>query len=100
MKNGKYQLLKMARSCFILILMKKIKEPGFSFQSLHWANNNLEMFLKHNEVKLYEIYLFVLININQSILKHLISYFLKCAHKFAFQEVRNIIFTNVSFTNY
>ena len=33
MKNGKCQLLKMARSCFIAILIKKIKEPGISFQS-------------------------------------------------------------------
>ena len=33
MKNGKWQLLKMARSSFIVILVKKIKEPGITFQS-------------------------------------------------------------------
>ena len=33
MKNGKWQLLNMARSCFIVILGKKIEEPGISFQS-------------------------------------------------------------------
>ena len=31
-------------------------------------------------------------------LKNKISYFLKCTHKCAFQEVRNISFTNVRFT--
>ena len=33
MKNGKFQQLKMVRSFYIVILLKKIKEAKISFQS-------------------------------------------------------------------